>query len=148
MEHPMTADDIIAHFSLMPHPEGGWYRQTWVAAANDGERPAGTAILFLLKAGESSHWHRVDADEIWHFHAGAALELRHAATIAGPAHRDTLGPDISQGHKPQLVIPKQHWQAARSLGEWTFVGCTVSPGFQFSGFELAPPGFDIPQLSA
>lgn len=139
----MTADQIIAALRLEPHPEGGWYRQTWVAAARNGERPAGTAILFLLKAGERSHWHRVDADEIWHFHAGAPLVLRVAATAEGPASDHRLGPDLSAGDQPQIIVPAGHWQAAESLGAFTLVGCTVSPGFRFEGFELAPPGFDI-----
>jgi len=140
----MTADEIIAHFSLSPHPEGGWYRQTWMAEAKEGERPAGTAILFLLKAGENSHWHRVDADEIWHYHAGAALELRQASSSSGPARRRILGADLARDQSPQIIIPAGHWQAARTVGDWTLVGCTVSPGFQFVGFELAPPEFDIP----
>lgn len=140
----MTADQIIAHLALAPHPEGGWYRQTWAAEAAPGARPAGTAILFLLKAGEASHWHRVDAAEIWHFHAGGPLELRLAATTAGPARARVLGADLAAGQSPQAIVPAGHWQAARSLGDWTLVGCTVSPGFRFEGFELAPPGFDIP----
>ena len=138
----MTADQIIAHLSLAPHPEGGWYRQTWVAE-NDG-RPSGTSIYFLLKSGQASHWHRVDAVEIWHYHAGAALELRIAASDAGPAQALILGADLQAGQSPQLIVPTGHWQAARTLGDWTLVGCTVSPGFLFSGFELAAQGFDIP----
>ena len=141
----MTADEIIAKFDLSPHPEGGWYRQTWVATAKAGARPAGTAILFLLKDGERSHWHRVDATEIWHFHAGAPLELRHAAHDTGPVECTVLGIDLDSGQIPQGIIPAHHWQSARSLGAWTLVGCTVSPGFQFEGFELAAPGFAIPQ---
>ncbi len=141
----MTAAEIIEHFSLARHPEGGWYRQTWVAEADPGTRPAGTAILFLLKQDERSHWHRVDAAEIWHFHAGAPLELLCAKQDTGPAERFILGADLNTGHSPQAIIPAHHWQAARSLGEWTLVGCTVSPGFLFSGFELAAPEFDIPQ---
>jgi predicted cupin superfamily sugar epimerase len=144
----MTADDIIAHLNLAPHPEGGWYRQTWVAdlpaGAAPGARPSGTAILFLLKAGQGSHWHRVDAAEIWHFHAGSPLALRIAATDTGPAETLVLGPDLSAGQTPQGIVPAHHWQAARSLGDWTLVGCTVSPGFRFDGFDLAPAGFDIP----
>jgi predicted cupin superfamily sugar epimerase len=139
-----TAEALIGRLGLAPHPEGGWYRQTWVAPAAPGERPAGTAILFLLKAGETSHWHRVDADEIWHFHAGAPLELRVAADESGPAQALRLGPEVLAGDAPQLIVPAGHWQAARSLGDWTLVGCTVSPGFRFEGFELAPEGFDIP----
>jgi hypothetical protein len=141
----MTADEIAARLRLAPHPEGGHYRQTWVAAAAEGERPSGTAILFLLKRGERSHWHRVDAAEVWLFHAGAPLILSTGATEAGPATDATLGADLPAGEMPQLVVPKGHWQAARSTGDWTLVSCTVSPGFRFEGFELAPPGFDIPR---
>ena len=141
-ENHLNADQIIAHLSLAPHPEGGWYRQTW--AADSAGRPTGTCIYFLLKAGQSSHWHRVDAVEIWHFHAGAPLELRVSVTDAGPAQSLTLGSDLLADHAPQLIVPQGHWQAARTLGNWTLVSCTVSPGFQFSGFELAAPGFDIP----
>ncbi|GAA6181959.1 cupin domain-containing protein [Shimia sp. NS0008-38b] len=141
----MTADEIIAHLNLSPHPEGGHYRQTWVADAADGTRPAGTAIYFLLKAGERSHWHKVDACEIWHHYAGAPLILSMAQTETGPATEHVLGPDLAAGQFPQLVVKSHHWQAARSTGAWTLVGCTVSPGFQFEGFELAAPGFDIPR---
>jgi predicted cupin superfamily sugar epimerase len=138
-----VAQRIIARHRLAPHPEGGWYRQTWAAEAAPGARPAGTAILFLLRAGERSYWHRVDAAEIWHFHAGAPLALRIAPDGAGPATRHLLGPDPLT-HMPQAVVPAHHWQTAESSGGWTLVGCTVSPGFRFDGFELAPPGFDVP----
>ncbi|MCV6594200.1 MAG: cupin domain-containing protein [Silicimonas sp.] len=138
----MNADDIIRHLDLAPHPEGGWYRQTWVA--DNGPRPSGTAIYFLLKADEVSHWHRVDAAEIWLYHAGAPLILRMAETDAGPATAHLLGPDLAAGEAPQRVVPTHHWQSAESTGAWTLVSCTVSPGFQFEGFELAAPGFDIP----
>lgn len=138
----MTGDEIIGKLGLAPHPEGGHYRQTW--AADRPGRPAGTAIYFLLKAGETSHWHRVDATEIWHFYAGAPLILRLSATEAGPAARHTLGPDLTAGQRPQVIVPNDNWQAAETTGDWTLVGCTVSPGFQFEGFDLAPPGFDIP----
>jgi len=140
----MTADQIIAHFQLAPHPEGGWYRQTWIAAADSGARPVGTAILFLLRAGEHSHWHKVDATEIWHFHAGAALELRLSETLAGPAQTLVLGSDLAAGQAPQGIVPPDWWQSARSLGAWSLVGCTVSPGFRFDGFELAAPEVEIP----
>lgn len=139
----MSARAIIDRLGLAPHPEGGWYRQTW-AADNDG-RPTGTAILFLLQAGEVSHWHRVDAAEIWLFHAGAPLILSTAETDAGPAQDRVLGPDVLGGEMPQLIVPPHHWQAARSTGAYTLVSCTVSPGFRFDGFTLAPPGFDIPR---
>ena len=138
----MDADALIARLALAPHPEGGWYRQTWVAEGPG--RPAGTAIYFLLKAGERSHWHRVDATEIWHFHAGAPLLLRLAQTEDGPAERLMLGSDLAAGEEPQRIVPAHWWQAAETTGDWTLVGCTVSPGFRFEGFELAAPGFDIP----
>ena len=138
----MDADGIIARLGLEPHPEGGWYRQTWVA---DGPgRPTGTCIYFLLKAGERSRWHRVDAVEIWHFYAGAPLILSMAESDAGPKADHVLGPDLVAGQFPQLIVPEHHWQAARTTGAFTLVGCTVSPGFQFEGFELAAPDFDIP----
>jgi len=139
----MTADEIVAALRLEPHPEGGWYRETWRAAAAPGARPTGTAIYFLLRAGERSHWHRVDATEIWHFHAGAPLRLRRSDTEAGPARAALLGPDLAAGQHPQLVVPAHHWQAAETTGDFTLVSCTVSPGFAFEGFTLAPPGFDI-----
>jgi len=138
----MTADGIIATLGLQPHPEGGHYRQTWVAE-NDG-RPTGTCIYFLLKAGERSHWHRVDATEIWLYHAGAPLNLSLAETEAGPAVDHLLTPDLTAG-RPQIIVPKDHWQAARTTGDYTLVSCTVSPGFRFDGFTLAPEGFDIPK---
>ena len=139
----MTANEIIAKLNLAPHPEGGYYRQTWVAQ-NDG-RPCGTCIYFLLKDGAASHWHHVDAVEIWHYYAGAPLILSMSASDAGPATDYTLGPDLSSGAQPQLVVPTGHWQAARTTGAWTLVGCTVSPGFDFSGFTLAAPDFGIPR---
>jgi predicted cupin superfamily sugar epimerase len=139
----MQADEIIAHLNLAPHPEGGHYRQTWIADAEAGNRPTGTCIYFLLKTGEHSHWHRVDATEIWHYYAGAPLILSIAETKAGPARDQILGPELGAGETPQLIVPEAHWQAARTTGAWTLVGCTVSPGFRFVGFELAAPGFDI-----
>ncbi|MDW3184335.1 cupin domain-containing protein [Roseobacter sp.] len=138
----MTAQEIIAHLGLAPHPEGGHFRQTWVAE-NDG-RPSGTCIYFLLAAGEASHWHRVDATEIWLYHAGAPLVLSLSETDSGPAQDHLLTPDLTKG-APQIIVPENHWQAARSTGDFTLVSCTVSPGFQFEGFTLADPGFDIPR---
>ncbi len=140
----MTADQIIETLGLQPHPEGGWFRQTW-AAGGDG-RPSSTAIYFLLKAGEVSHWHKVDADEIWHHYAGANLILSISASDTGPATDHVLSPDLTRG-SPQILVPKDHWQRAESQGDWTLVGATVSPGFQFEGFELAAPGFDVPRGS-
>lgn len=135
---------IIETLGLQPHPEGGWYRQTWLGPAREG-RASGTAILFLLKSGERSHWHRVDADEIWIYNAGAPLVLSMGETTA----QDTrLGPDVLAGDRVQAVVPAGQWQAARSLGDWSLVTCTVSPGFQFAGFELAAPDFDLPRRGA
>ena len=139
----MNADQIIARLGLKPHPEGGHYAEAWRAEAAPDTRASGTAIYFLLKAGESSHWHRVDATEIWLWHAGAPLILSLSATDTGPATEQLLTPDLYQG-APQVIVPAHHWQAARSTGDYTLVSCTVSPGFQFDGFELADPGFDIP----
>ncbi|MFN0115737.1 MAG: cupin domain-containing protein [Paracoccaceae bacterium] len=136
---------LIGALALTPHPEGGWYRQTWAARAEPGERPAGTAILFLLRAGERSHWHRVDADEIWHFHAGGPLRLSVSQNAEGRARDLVLGPGVLTGEMPQIVVPAAHWQSAVPFGAWTLASCTVSPGFRFEGFELAPPGFDIPR---
>ncbi|WP_170366187.1 cupin domain-containing protein [Ruegeria arenilitoris] len=138
----MTADQIIDHLQLQPHPEGGWYAETW-RAGNSG-RPTATCIYFLLKQGEVSHWHRVDATEIWLFHAGAPLILSISETDTGPATDHMLSPDLSEG-APQVIVPAGHWQAARSTGDCTLVSCVVSPGFQFDGFELAPAEFDIPR---
>ncbi|WGW03155.1 cupin domain-containing protein [Tropicibacter oceani] len=137
------ADEIIQLLRLSPHPEGGHYRQTWVDDTATG-RAAGTCIYFLLKGDERSHWHRVDATEIWHYYAGAPLILSLSATEAGPRRDHTLGPDLLAGQRPQIIVPADHWQAARSTGDWTLVGCTVSPGFTFDGFTLAAPDFDIP----
>ncbi len=127
----VTADDVIARLQLRPHPEGGWYAETWREPAPPGERPASSAIYFLLRAGERSRRHRVDATEVWHWYAGDALEL----AVERDLHR--LGPDLVGGDRPQIVVPAGAWQAARSLGEWTLVGCTVAPAFEFTGFELA-----------
>jgi len=140
----MTAQQIIARLNLAPHPEGGWFRQTWIADAADGTRASGTAIYFLLEQGNPSHWHRVDATEIWHYYAGAPLILRLADSDRGPASRHRLGPDLMNGETPQIRVAPDQWQAAETTGDWTLVGCTVSPGFRFDGFTLAPPGFDIP----
>jgi uncharacterized protein len=133
-----TADEIIARLGLQPHPEGGHYRQTFRAA--DSPRGASTAIYFLLKGDERSHWHKVDADEVWHHYAGAALELS-LSDEAGHVRRMRLGKDFEVGEQPQAVVPRNVWQAARSLGSWSLVGCTVAPAFEFEHFELAPPGW-------
>jgi predicted cupin superfamily sugar epimerase len=129
------ADRLIEQLQLQPHPEGGHFRETFRGAQHGEGRAASTAIFFLLKAGEASRWHRIDAAEVWHFYRGAPLELK--------IGKDTyvLGPDIDEAQLPQLVVPPGAWQAARSLGDYTLVGCTVAPGFQFEHFELAPEGF-------
>lgn len=131
-------DAVIAALDLAPHPEGGWYRETWRDAPTDGSRGAGTAILFLLKAAEVSHWHRVDATELWHWHGGAPLVLT-VSPNGHDAEAVRLGPDLGAGELPQRIVPAHWWQSAASLGRWTLVGCTVSPAFRFEGFELAPP---------
>lgn len=137
----MTADAMIRALDLKPHPEGGWYRETW-RGPEIGGRASGTAILFLLAAGERSHWHRVDADEIWLFHAGAPLALR-LSPDAAALQSVRLGPDVAAGERVQAVVPAGWWQAAETTGAFTLVSCTVSPGFRFEGFDLAPPGFTI-----
>jgi predicted cupin superfamily sugar epimerase len=133
----MTADDVIGTLGLKPHPEGGYYAETHRIPSSGDQRSPGTAIYYLLGRGDRSHWHRVDATEIWHFYSGAALELSLSAGLGVESH--VLGPDLSAGQRPQVIVPPGHWQSARSLGEWTLVGCTVSPGFEFSGFEMAAP---------
>jgi predicted cupin superfamily sugar epimerase len=136
----LAADAVIRSLDLRPHPEGGHYRETWRDSPPGGGRGTGTAILFLLRRGERSHWHRVDATEIWHFHAGAPLAL--SLSPDGDLATDrVLGCDLAAGQLPQLIVPAGTWQAARSLGDWTLAGCTVSPAFEFAGFELAPPGW-------
>ena len=134
----VTADQIIAYLGLQPHPEGGHFCETF--RAPDAGRGASTAIFFLLKAGERSHWHRIDADEVWHHYSGAPLELSTSADGKTVRHL-RLGRDFGVGERPQIVVPRGAWQAARSLGSWTLVGCTVAPAFDFAGFELAPPGW-------
>jgi predicted cupin superfamily sugar epimerase len=139
----MDADEIIGLLGLRRHPEGGWFTETWRSpTASPAIRPTGTAIYYLLKAGEASRWHRLDASETWHHYAGDAIELRLAPGDAGPVETRMLGMDLDAGERPQIVIPEGWWQAARPLGAWTLVGCTVSPGFEYSGFELAKMGWD------
>lgn len=134
----MTAEDVIRTLALTPHPEGGWYREMFRDADRDG-RAHSTAIYFLLGKGERSHWHRVDAAEVWHWYAGSPLQLSIYADGHEGVH--TLGTDLRAGQRPQAVVPAKAWQSAQSLGEWTLVGCTVAPGFEFDGFELAAPGW-------
>jgi predicted cupin superfamily sugar epimerase len=126
---------------LAPHPEGGWYRQTWRADAAPGARAGGTAILFLLDKGERSHWHRVDADEHWFWHAGSPLTLLAAPGDDGPVSSIMLGGDVLAGQHAQGLVPTGHWQATEAGAGWGLVSCVVIPGFDFSGFTLAPPGW-------
>ena len=133
-----SAPDVIRFLNLKPHPEGGHFRETFRDARGDANgRAASTAIYFLLAKGERSQWHRIDAAEVWHYYAGAPLVLE-MADGKGPVRRMKLGPDITMGERPQGIVPAGHWQAAESLGEWTLVGCTVAPGFDFAKFEMAP----------
>ncbi len=135
-----TAADLRAALNLSPHPEGGWYRETWRdIPADPAARGAATAILFLLAEGEHSAWHRVDAAELWFWHAGGPLELQIAGKSGVAAIR--LGPDLAAGEQLQGIVPARAWQAARPLGGWALVSCVVAPAFHFAGFELAPEGF-------
>ena len=138
---PLSASDVIRLLALKPHPEGGHFRETFRDTVT-GARAASTAIYFLLARGERSHWHRVDAAEVWHHYTGAPLALQIATSEQGPIERVTLGSDLTAGELPQAVVPAGAWQAAESHGEWTLVGCTVAPGFEFKGFELAPKGWE------
>ncbi len=140
MAPALTAADIIARLDLKPHPEGGHYRETFRDSRLDADgRSASTAIYFLLARGERSHWHRIDAAEIWHHYAGSALALKIADSDGARTLR--LGPDLAAGEVPQAIVPAQAWQAAESCGDWTLAGCTVAPGFDFAQFELAPQGW-------
>jgi uncharacterized protein len=130
-----AGESLIAELDLAPHPEGGWYRRTWVAPARGGERPAGSAILYLLLAGEVAVPHRIDATELWHFYAGDPLELTLEWADGGRA-RYLLGPDVGSGHSPQVIVQAGVWQSARPLGAYTLTGTTVTPAFTFEGFEL------------
>jgi predicted cupin superfamily sugar epimerase len=136
----LTSKDIIAHLKLEQHPEGGYFRETYRDPKGHGERSHSTAILYLLPAGEISRWHRVDAAELWHWYGGAPLLLE--MQEADIRRSVTLGPDWLQGQHPHALVPAHVWQSARSLGAWTLAGCTVAPGFDFAGFELAPDDFE------
>ncbi len=137
----MTAAEVVAALELQPHPEGGHYRETFRDGEGTDGRAHSTSILYLLAAGERSHWHRLsDAVEVWHFHGGAPLLLQLHDPAAG-LRQLALGADLSGGNHPQAVVPKLCWQSARSLGDWSLVGCTVAPGFRFESLEIAPPGW-------
>ena len=138
-----TAQEVAALLALEPHPEGGWFRETFRDDQTADGRAASTAIYYMLAEGQRSHWHRVkDAAEVWHFHAGSPLELSIAPYAGGPPEVVALGADLAAGQRPQAVVRSGDWQSARSLGAWTLVGCTVAPGFEFSAFEMAPPGWE------
>ena len=136
----MTADDVVRELALRPHPEGGFFREIFRDSAKEGRRGAATSIYFLLRGGEVSAWHRVDAVEIWSFHAGAPLRLS-VADEGGEITVHTLGAALDQGERPQAIVPAGAWQSAESCGDWTLVGCAVAPAFRFEGFDLAPEGW-------
>lgn len=139
---PLSAAEVIRRLSLQPHPEGGHYAETYRASAADGQRPAVTLIHFLLQKGERSHWHRVDADEIWCWHAGSPAMLSRAPGAEGPLEHVRLGGDLAAGEVVQQVIPAGWWQAAHADRGWALFSCIVAPGFDFAGFQLAPPGWE------
>ncbi|WP_240233098.1 cupin domain-containing protein [Devosia lacusdianchii] len=136
----LAAKDVIFTLGMERHPEGGWYARTFEDQVSADGRAQSTAIYYLLEAGDASHWHRVDAVEVWHYYAGAPLNLRISDGKTVVEHR--LGNDLHAGERPQVVVPRDAWQSAVSTGGWTLVGCTVAPGFQFSGFELADPDWE------
>jgi len=139
----MTAEDLIKALNLAPHPEGGWYRETWRAEAETGERAAASAVLYVIQPGQRSHWNRVDADEIWLWHGGDPLELSIAADEDGPVRTVRLGGQVTAGEEPQAVVPAGQWQSATPVEDgaagYTLISCIVAPAFEFSGFELAEP---------
>jgi predicted cupin superfamily sugar epimerase len=135
-----TAAQIIDKLGLVAHPEGGWYRETWRGLGEEGARGGGSTILFLLEEGQRSHWHRIDATELWIFQAGAKIDLRSAQDGRVETHR--LGVDVLAGDELQACVPPGAWQAAQAVGGWALVACAVVPAFEFSGFELAPAGWE------
>ena len=141
----MTAEELIRTLDLAPHPEGGWYRETYRSAAGPGERGAATAVAYVIQPGHHSHWNRVDADEMWLWHSGDALDLMIAESDDGPARTLRLGGAVEKGEQPQVVIPKGQWQSASPIdggdAGFTFLSCIVAPAFEFDGYELAEPGW-------
>ena len=140
----MTADELIEALGLTPHPEGGWYRETWRAQAADGERAAASAVLYVIQPGQRSHWNRVNADEIWLWHAGDAVELKVAASDAGPVRAVRLGGRVTEGEQVQVIVSAGQWQSAEPVSGaagYALISCIVAPAFEFSGFELAPEGW-------
>ena len=140
MQPSRSAQETVSALGLARHPEGGFFRETF--RAPDQPRGASTSILFLLPAGERSRWHRVDADEHWLFHDGDALELEIAKPDGSDRQVIMLGANLVAGHAPQAVVPRGWWQAARSTGAWSLVGCVVAPAFEFAHFEMAPEGWE------
>lgn len=140
----MTADELIRELQLAPHPEGGWYRETWRAQAAEGERAAASAVLYVIEPGQRSHWNKVDADEIWLWHSGDPIDLKIAADGAGPVRTARLGGNVTGGEQVQAIIPAGQWQSAEPVAGaagYSLISCIVAPAFEFSGFELAPPGW-------
>ena len=141
----MTADELIEALDLAPHPEGGWYRETWRAEAAQGERAAASAVLYLIQPGQRSHWNRVDAHEIWLWHGGDPIDLKIAASDARPVRTERLGGRVTEGEQVQLIIPAGQWQAAEPVAgaaSYSLISCIVAPAFEFGGFELAEPGWE------
>ena len=144
----LSAAEVIRLLDLRPHPEGGHFRETFRDQLTvNGGRAASTVIYFLLGRGERSRWHRIDTVEVWLYHTGAPLALEIVASEASPVERLTLGPDLVSGARPQAIVPAHAWQSAHSLGDWTLASCTVAPGFEFRGFEVAPEGW-APRLTS
>jgi predicted cupin superfamily sugar epimerase len=141
----MTAEELIKTLELQPHPEGGWYRETWRTPSPDGQRAAASAVYYLIQPGQRSHWNRVDADEIWLWHAGDAVDIAMTKSDLGPAHTVRLGGKIEAGEHPQVIVPAGRWQSADPVAGggfgYTLISCIVAPAFEFKGFELAPPGW-------
>jgi len=145
----MEAGDVVAALAMRPHPEGGWYVETWRAPSGEpGARPAVSTILYLLAVGERSHWHRVDAAEVWQHAGGDPIELRIWTEGDAAVTTYRLATNLEPGSVVQKVVPAGSWQAARPLGSWGLVGCIVAPAFEFAGFELAPPGWEPPVSAA
>ena len=141
------AHEVITRLALKPHPRGGFFRETWRDEPGDGTRGHSTAILFLLRGEDRSRWHRIDATEIWHFYEGAPLELL-VSEDGERVTRHVMGPGLFEGETPQAIVPPDAWQSARSLGDWTLVGCTVSPAFEFDFFEMADDDFSPGEISS
>jgi len=138
ISNDLSGNQVIRLLDLQPHLEGGWFRQTFKDTPAETDRPSSTAIYYMLQAEERSAWHRIDAVEVWHYYAGAPLSLTLSPPDGQGATVHMLGPDLRNGARPQVVVPTGWWQTAATLGAWTLVGCTVAPGFDFDGFELAP----------